>query len=136
MEIKLSDVEIVLLNGDLRFIVGEKTLNGESTRTAIPFVCRPSVECSIAQRYAFKVYPTNNLYYIFQNGGKELTASQKAYFSTLRPRFVKRDLVKSESESVMTKEGLIELERRFNFLSDSNQKAEILRRRSDRIINF
>lgn len=58
-------------NPRVKRLVATQTHQG----TGIPFVCSPTPRTQV-ERYAYNMYPSNNLYYIITNGGVELTPEQ------------------------------------------------------------
>lgn len=69
---------------------------------AIPFVCSPAPKTA-SERYSFRMYPTNNLYYIISNGGVELTREQAKALLEIRDKVVGGDnMSRIENESTAT----------------------------------
>ena len=68
----------------------------------IPFMVSPNPS-SISERYAFRMYATNNLYHIISNGGAELTRSQAKVLLGIRNAVVgENDETRIENESKAT----------------------------------
>ena len=53
----------------------------------IPFVCSPEPRTQV-ERYAYNMYPSNNLYYIITNGGVELTPEQLMILTDYKEKLI------------------------------------------------
>ena len=53
----------------------------------IPFVCSPNPKTQV-ERYAYNMYPSNNLYYIITNGGVELTPEQQEILKEYKEKLI------------------------------------------------
>lgn len=77
----------------------------------IPFTITPQPK-SYDERYAFRMYPSNNLYRILTNGGIELNKEQKAIIKNACKNLIgngKYDKIENEDTATITKKELHEL---------------------------
>lgn len=72
----------------------------------IPFICTP-ITTTASARYTFRMYPTNNLYYIISNLGSELTKEQINALIDIRRKVVGEDLssrIANENTATLTRQ--------------------------------
>ncbi|MBR4999069.1 MAG: hypothetical protein IKY10_04230 [Clostridia bacterium] len=77
----------------------------------VPFVCSP-ITTTASARYAFRMYPTNNLYYIISNLGNELTKQQINALINIRSKVVGDDLssrIENEKTATLTRKEIHDL---------------------------
>ncbi len=74
----------------------------------IPFICSPIAKTPI-ERYSYKMYPSNNLYYILTNGGVELTPEQNEVLQPYREKIIgygNSKRISNESSAILSREDI------------------------------
>ena len=116
--IKLIDVKVFVCNGIIRFFHNDKPIRNIifKENDKIPFMVTPTKKVSPVERYTYRVYPTNNLFYIIAHGGDDdLTYGQDQIRKVIYKDYIgkKENQLKAESASVPI-EVLLGIEDSFN----------------------
>ena len=106
-EYKLIDVYLFLDTSNLKIYASTSNYVNDY----VPFVISPEPK-SMSERYAYRMYPSHNLYRIITNGGTELNNEQKAILNKACKKFIgnsKYDKIENENIATITKSELREL---------------------------
>ncbi len=94
----------------------------------VPFICTPTPKTA-RERYIFRMYKTNNLYYIISNGGVELNEKQKKIISNIRSKVVGYDdksRIGNAYMATLTKEEVDFLVAKLNIWRTRSQTREMI----------